>query len=102
MRPEVGDAETVLLKGDGEALVMEWTRFNASRVLVLANGSFLLNAALLNKARRPLAKHVVSWAVDDDGPLRVAFVEGRFVAEEVFERAASTAFDFFLDAHHHR
>lgn len=75
------DAETVLLEGDGEALVMEWTRFNSSRVLIVANGSFLVNAALLNKARRPLADRVVLWAGDDE-PARVAFVEGRFVAGE--------------------
>ena len=76
------DAENVLLEGDKEALAMEWTRPDDSRVLVVANGSFLVNAALLNKARRPLAERVVSWATDDDAPLNVAFVEGRFVAGE--------------------
>jgi hypothetical protein len=76
------DAENVLLEGDGQALVMEWTRFNHSRVLVAANGSFLLNAALLDKARRPLADRVVAWAGDDEAGRNVAFVEGRFVAGE--------------------
>ena len=84
------DSEEVLLKGDGEAIAMSWTRFNDCRVLVVANGSFLLNASLAaNPARRPLAKHVVDWAgysgEEDEGtagltvPKRVAFVEGAFV-----------------------
>ncbi|MDR3635019.1 MAG: DUF4350 domain-containing protein [Isosphaeraceae bacterium] len=76
------DSETVLLKGDGEALVMEWTRYNGSRVLVAANGSFLVNAALLNKARRPLADGTIAWATDEGEGLSVAFVEGRFVTGE--------------------
>jgi hypothetical protein len=70
------DAETVLLAcgKDKEALAMEWTRYKGSQVLVLANASFLLNAALMNPARRPLAGQVVDWV--GDGPQRVAFVEG--------------------------
>lgn len=71
------DAETVLLGcGPKKAIAMEWTRYNDSRVLVIANGSFLLNAALLNPARRPLAEKVVEWAAEE--PLHVAFVEGLF------------------------
>lgn len=69
----VGD-ETVLLRGDGEPLVVEWTVRGGSRVLVAANGSFLLNETLVNAERRPLALRVVDW-VDDVG-LNVAFVEG--------------------------
>lgn len=76
------DAEHVLLKGDGDVLVMEWTRYNTSRVLVAANGSFLVNGALLNKARRTLAERLAAWADDDDEGLRVAFLEGRFAATE--------------------
>jgi hypothetical protein len=76
--PDV-DAETVLLDcGETQALAIEWTRYNQSRVLVLANGSFVLNAALLNPARRPLTERVVEWASGDE-PAQVAFVEGRFV-----------------------
>lgn len=84
------ESETVLLEGDGRALVMEWSRFNDSRVLVVGNGSFLLNAALLNPARRPLAARMADWA--GEGPLRVALVEGRFVLHDAADR---TIFDLF-------
>lgn len=67
-------SEEVLMTGDGLPMAIEWTRYDGSRVLVLANGSFLLNAALVNAARRPLARRVVTWA--GDAPLNVAFVEG--------------------------
>ena len=83
------DAETVLLTGDGKALAFEWTRFNGSNVLVVANGSFLLNAALVNRERRPLAMRVVRWA--GDGPSKVAFVEGRFLTGKV--ASMPSAFD---------
>ena len=80
------DSETVLLRGDDEPLVIDWTRQNASKVLVAANGSFLLNGGLANPARRPLAVRVADWLgrdEDDPGrdgaPKRVAFVEGKFV-----------------------
>ena len=56
---------------------MEWQRSDDARVLVVANGSFLLNAALVNRARRPLALRVARWAGDE--PMHVAFVEGSFV-----------------------
>jgi hypothetical protein len=71
------ESETVLLEGDGQPLVIEWTLFNESRVLAAANGSFLVNGALLNRARRPLANHTVDWVGDE--PLNVAFVEGRYL-----------------------
>lgn len=75
------DAETVLLGcGPKKAIAMEWTRYNDSRVLVIANGSFLLNAALLNPARRGLAEKVVEWAAPD--PVNVAFAEGSFGEDE--------------------
>jgi hypothetical protein len=85
------ESETVLLEGDDRPLAIEWSRFNDSRVLVVANGSFLLNAALLNPARRPLAARVVEWA--GEGPRRVAFVEGRFVLHGPADR--STIFELF-------
>ncbi len=66
--------ETVLLDGDGSTLAMTWTLPGESAVLAVANASFLLNAALLNRARRPLALRVVDWV--GPGPRRVAFVEG--------------------------
>jgi hypothetical protein len=67
-------SETVLLAGDDQPLAIEWTRNSGSRVLVVASGAFLLNAALVNPARRPLAQRVVGWV--DEAPRRVAFVEG--------------------------
>ncbi|WP_406701055.1 hypothetical protein V5E97_19910 [Singulisphaera sp. Ch08] len=74
------EAETVLLEGDGKPLVIDWTLFNDSRVLVAANGSFLLNGALLNPARRPLAMYTVQWVGEE--PLNVAFVEGRYLLND--------------------
>ena len=75
--------EIVLLSGDDGKLAVTWTLRDDSgendqgNVLVVANGSFLLNAGLLNKARRPLANRVVDWI--GDGPDHVAFVEGASV-----------------------
>jgi hypothetical protein len=69
--------EKVLLKGDGRTLAMEWQLDDDARVLVVANGSFLLNAVLLDRARRPLAEKVVEWV--GDAPRRVVFVEGTFL-----------------------
>ena len=40
----------------------------------MASGAFLLNATLVNAARRPLALRVVDWA--GESPRKVAFVEG--------------------------
>jgi hypothetical protein len=71
------ESETVLLKGDGKPLAIEWTRPNGSRVLVVANGSFLLNEPLTNPARQPLARRVVLWPGID--PRKLAFVESQFV-----------------------
>lgn len=68
--------ENVLLQGDGKVLAMDWEMNDNARVLVVANGSFLLNAALLDRARRPLAERVVAWV--GAGPQRIVFVEGAF------------------------
>jgi hypothetical protein len=68
--------ETILLEGDGHPLVIQWRLENAA-VLVVANGSFLLNASLLEPARRPLAQRLVDWI--GDSPRRVVFVDGSFV-----------------------
>ena len=66
--------EEVLLTGDGEVLALEWEVDRGSRVLAIANGSFLLNLPLVNLARRPLAGRVAEWIGAE--PRRVAFVEG--------------------------
>jgi hypothetical protein len=79
------DAERVLLAGDGQPLVITWTRINGSRVLAAAGGPFLLNLPLTVPARWPLAERTLRWAegTDDDeqdgkneSKRRVAFVEG--------------------------
>ena len=68
---------TVLLEGDGKPLVIE-KKSGGSAALFIANGSFLLNEALINPARRPLADRVVDW-VDERGNGRIAMVEGSFL-----------------------
>ncbi|MFO0959047.1 MAG: DUF4350 domain-containing protein [Isosphaeraceae bacterium] len=67
--------ENVLLSGDGKVLAMEWSVMaDNPRLMAVANGSFLLNAAMLNPARRPLAGRLADWIGDRSG--RVVFVEG--------------------------
>jgi hypothetical protein len=70
----------VLLTGDGKVLALEWEVDRGSRVLAIANGSFLLNLPLVNPARRPLAQRVVEWIGEE--PRRVAFVEGPLLPGE--------------------
>ena len=77
--------EEVLLDSDGKKLVIRWTyrefaNSDEGQVLVLANGSFLLNAGLLNQARRPLALRVADWVGEE--PTHVAFVEGSNVLSD--------------------
>lgn len=79
----VSEVEVPLLLGDGRVLVMDWVwemeagGEEPSAVLVVANGSFLLNAAMVPPARRPLASRAADWAGDE--PRNVAFVEGSFL-----------------------
>ncbi len=74
------ESETVLLKGDGLPLAIEWSRYNGSQVLVLASGAFVLNGSLLRAARDPLVLRAANWIGEE--PANVAFVEGRSVASE--------------------
>jgi hypothetical protein len=67
----------VLLRGDDRPFVVQGSSAGASRYLAIANGSFLLNEALVNPARRAMAERVLNWAGED--PCRVALVEGSFV-----------------------
>jgi hypothetical protein len=69
----------VLLAGDGKPLVVEKTIGNA-HALLIANGSFLLNEAVVNPARRPLAERVIDWA--EGSEKNVAMVEGVHVLSE--------------------
>jgi plasmid stabilization system protein ParE len=68
---------SVLLEGDGKSFVLERSRPGEGRVLVIANGSFLLNEALAHRARRALAERVVGWT--GTGGQSVALVEGSYL-----------------------
>jgi hypothetical protein len=63
----------VLLEGDGKPLVVEKV-VGRGKVLVIASGVFLLNEAVVNPARRPLAERVIEWITDDTS--ETALVEG--------------------------
>jgi hypothetical protein len=71
---KIEGGEEELLTGDGSTLAMTWTVDGESKILALANSSFLLNGSLLNRARRPLTMRVADWI--GTPPLHVAFVEG--------------------------
>ena len=75
---KVDDGTPILLSGDDEPLVVEWSRDSGGQALAVANASFLLNSALVNKARRPLMGQLVAWIGQQ--PRRVAFLEGRLLA----------------------
>jgi hypothetical protein len=69
----------LLLEADGKPFVLEKS-IGAGRVLVVANGSFLLNEGVVHPARRPLAEHVVDWV--HGASQRVAMVDGPSVLGE--------------------
>ena len=83
--PELSSpSEAALLTGDDDRiLVMDWSWEDPdedqepSAVLVVANGSFLLNAAVVPHARRSLTTRVADWI--GSTPRNVAFVEGSFL-----------------------
>lgn len=64
-----------LLTKGGKIAVAEIERGNG-RVLVVANGSFLLNEGLVHRDRRPLASLVADW-IGPDGR-KIVFIEGPF------------------------
>jgi hypothetical protein len=73
------DRMSVLLSGDDKPLVLDHSVIGGGRTLIVANGSFLLNAALVKAARRPLALRVADWP---KGRMQnIAFVEGSFVMD---------------------
>jgi hypothetical protein len=74
--PIAPGSDHVLLSGDGHPLVVEWHVENGGNVLVVANGSFLLNLPLAIPARRPLAERTARWIGDE--PRRIAFVSGSY------------------------
>lgn len=67
----------VLLQSGEEALVMRITRdeFRGSQIIVLANGSFTLNYALVNREHRKLAARLIEDSSSPDD--RVLFVESQ-------------------------
>jgi hypothetical protein len=72
----------LLLSGDGKPLIVEASNRSRARILVIANGGFLLNVPITRSARWPLVQRVVDWIGMDsaenarDVPKRVAFIEG--------------------------
>jgi hypothetical protein len=68
---------SILLAANGKALVVDQSVIGRRRILVVANGSFLLNEALANPARRKLALRLAEWPADV--AQQVAFVDGAFV-----------------------
>ena len=72
--PLTSDRADVLLSGDGKNLVLEWETYGGGSVLAVANGSFLLNLALVNPARRPLAERTAGWIGEPSQT--IAFVDG--------------------------
>jgi hypothetical protein len=72
--PLLARNQDVLLTGDGHVLAMQWRMGRGRNVLAFANGSFLLNLGLVNRARRALAEETAAWI--GDAPRRIAFVDG--------------------------
>jgi uncharacterized protein DUF4350 len=68
------DRRSILLSGDDKPLVLDKSVIGRGRILIVANGSFLLNEALVKAARRPLAERVAGWPESE--MQHVAFVEG--------------------------
>ncbi len=74
------DRRAILLSGDDKALVVDKSLVGRENILVVANGSFLLNEALVNASRRRLAVRVAEWPPRE--MQNVAFVEGSYVLAE--------------------
>ncbi len=78
---EDSGVDAQLLTCDGLTIVLSWHRFRGGAVLVAANGGFLVNAAMVNPARRPLAMRTAEWAGGAEPGAsstrrRILFVEG--------------------------
>jgi hypothetical protein len=77
-----------LLFGDDKRLIVERSNGEGSRILVIANGCFLLNVPITKRAREPLVQHVVEWIGTDFAnrsrivSKHVAFIEGSSVLTE--------------------
>ena len=84
----------ILLSSEAVVLAMDWDVEGEGRVLALTNGSFLLNATLVNPERRKLADRVMDWTATDGRSRHVAFVEGRNLLSE--PAGNPTIWDLFL------
>jgi hypothetical protein len=74
------EPRSTLLSGDDKALVVDKSLHGGRNILIVANGSFLLNEALANPARRTLALRIAEWPT---GPRQqIAFVEGSFLLND--------------------
>ncbi|MCO6455688.1 MAG: hypothetical protein J5I93_10375, partial [Pirellulaceae bacterium] len=89
-RSDLPDSQ-VLLSGDGRPLVTRVTDrgWQGSQILVVANGSFLLNLPLVNHQHRILAGKLVDACGE---PGEVAFLESGAEGLTVFEQEPDTAY----------
>ena len=76
----VSDARSVVLSCEGKPLVLDKTAVVAGNILIIANGSFLLNEALVKPARRPLALRVAEWP--DRELQQIAMIESSYVTSD--------------------
>lgn len=79
---------TPLLESDNDAIVyqIKYDEWNDSKLIVVNNGSFLLNLPLVNHEHRKLAGHLVSAC----GPGRVVFVESGYGGPTVYDEEPGT------------
>ncbi len=107
-------ADYVLLRGDGEPLVLNWIleedaddytldESEYSEILIIANGAFLLNAGMVNPERRLIATHLLDTIRDPSR--KIAFVEGEAIlinlpqAPDLWERIQRLPMLSLVEAH---
>ena len=76
----ISDDRSVLLSSEGKPLVLDKSAVFAGNILIIANGSFLLNEALVKPARRPLALRVAEWP--DRELQQIAMLESSYVTSD--------------------
>jgi hypothetical protein len=69
----------VLLAGDDKPIVIDKLLRGGNRLLLIANGSFLLNGALVANGRLPLVRRLFEWIGPDS--CQIALLEGDSVME---------------------
>jgi hypothetical protein len=87
----------VLLESSGDPLVIRVTDsgWDDGQILVVANGSFLLNAGLVNRENRKLASRLIDECGDRE---RVVFLESGPGEPEVFDNEPGAAYTTGLEA----